>query len=84
MLQFYHDDCHEVAPFFDDIVWDRENVQLPLVEMSAGFIFSQEMSTSAVNHSLIPLKKAFGALHLGNCFAQLEQLYIAHVTNHLL
>ena len=67
------------SPLLDDIVRDWENIQSPLVKMSAGFIFSQEMSTSAINHSLIPIKKALWTLHFGN-----EQFYIAHVTNHLL
>ena len=53
----------------DDIVRDWESIQSPLVKMSAGFTFSQEMSTSAINYALIPIKKAFFALHLRNCFA---------------
>ena len=40
------------------------------------------MSTSAVNYALIPIKKAFWALHFGNCLAKLKTLYITHVTNH--
>ena len=55
--------------FLDDIVRYWENIQLPSVKMSAGFIFSQEMSTSAINYSLIPVKKSFWALQFGNCFA---------------
>ena len=43
-----------------------------LVEMSAGFTFYHEMPTSAINYSLIPIKKAFCALHFWNCFAQLK------------
>ena len=35
-----------------------------------------------MDHSLIPIKKAFWALHFWNCFAYLEQLHIAHVANH--
>ena len=48
-----------------DTVRDWENIHLPSVKMSAGFIFSQEMSTSAINYSLNPIKKAFWALHFG-------------------
>ena len=48
--------------------------------MLVGFTFFPEMSTSAMDNSLIPMKKAFWALHFWNCIALLEQLYIAHVT----
>ena len=47
------------SPFLNDIVRDGENIQLPSVDTSAGFILSQEMPTSAVNDALIPVKKAF-------------------------
>ena len=50
--------------------------------MSAGFVFSQEMPASAINDALIP--KAFFALLVRICLAQLKQLYIAHVLNQLL
>ena len=66
----------------DDVILDWEGIQSPLVKMLAGFTFSQEMSTSAIDYSLIPMKKAFWALYFWNCFALLERLYIAHVTNH--
>ena len=45
--------------FFDDVVRDRESIQSPLVKILAGFAFSQEMSTSAIDYSLIPVKEAF-------------------------
>ena len=48
-----------VSSLLDDVVRDGERIQSPLVKMSAGFAFSQEMSTGAVDHSLIPTKKAF-------------------------
>ena len=47
------------SPHPHDVVRDSENIQSPLVKILAGFIFSQEMSTSAIDHSLIPIKKAF-------------------------
>ena len=47
------------SPFLNDIVRDGENILSPLVKMSAGFIFSQKMPTSAVNDALMPVKKAF-------------------------
>ena len=55
-----------MSPLPDDFVRDSENIQLPSVKMLAGFIFSQEKSTSATNFSLVPIKKAFLALHFGN------------------
>ena len=67
-----------------DVVLDWESIQSPLVKMTAGSTFFQEMSTSAIDNSLIPIKEAFWALHFWNCFAWLKQLYIAHFTNHLL
>ena len=68
--------------FLNDVVLDWESIQSPLMKTLAGFTFFQEMSTSAIENSLIPMKKACWALHFWNCFAQLEQLYIAHFTNH--
>ena len=47
------------SPLLNDVVRDCESIQSPLVKMSAGFAFSQEMSTSAIDYSLIPTKKAF-------------------------
>ena len=52
------------SPHSDDVVRDWESIQSPLVKMLAGFAFNKEMSTSAIDHSLIPIKKAFWALHL--------------------
>ena len=53
----------------DDVVLDWEGIQSPLVRISAGLILSQEMHTSAINDALIPVQKAFWALHFWNCFA---------------
>ena len=41
----------------DGKVRDWENIQLPSVKMSAGFNFSQEMSTSAINFSVFPIQR---------------------------
>ena len=57
--------CASVSPcrtprglsFFNDVVRDWGSIQWPLVKMSAGFIFSQEMSTSSTDYSLIPKRK---------------------------
>ena len=65
----------------DYAVRDWESTQSPLVKILAGFAFNQEMSAKAIDHSPIPIKKAFWALHFWNCFAQLELLYIDHFTN---
>ena len=65
-----------------DVVRNWEGIQSPLIKIWAGFAFNQEVSTSAIDYSLIPIMKAFWALHFRNCFAQLEQLYIAHFMNH--
>ena len=43
----------------DDVVRDGESIQSPSTEILNGFAFNQEMSTSAMDHSLIPIKKAF-------------------------
>ena len=72
VLQFFSMPSTMRSPLLDDIVRDWENIQLLSVKMSAGFAFNQEMSTSAIDHSLIPIKKAFWALHLWNRFAKLE------------
>ena len=56
-------------PFLSDIVWDGENIQLPSVDTSAGLILSQELPASAVKDALMPVKKAFFALHFRNCLA---------------
>ena len=44
---------------FDDAVRDWESIQSPLLKMLVGFAFNQEMSTNAIDYSLIPIKKAF-------------------------
>ena len=43
----------------NDVVRDGESIPSPLVKILAGFAFNQEMSTSAIDHSLIPIEKAF-------------------------
>ena len=72
------------SPILNDIVRDWEKIQCPSKDTSAGLILCKEMPASAVNDALIPVKKAFFALHFRNCFAQLIWLYTAHVLNHLL
>ena len=73
---------HRGVSLLDNVVLDWESIQSPLVKTLGGFTFFQEMSTNAIDNSLIPMTKAFWAFHLWNCFAWLGQLYIAHVTNH--
>ena len=51
----------------DDVVLDWQSIQL--LKIWDGFTFFQEMSTSVIAYSLIPIKKAFWALHFWNCFA---------------
>ena len=70
------------SPLGNNVVLHWESIQSPWVKILAGFTFFQEMSTSAIDNSLIPIKKAFWALHFWNCFASPGQLYIAHFTNH--
>ena len=66
----------------DDVVRNWESIQSPLTKILTGFAFNQEVSADAIDHSLIPIEKTLRTLHFRNCFAQLEQLYIAHFTNH--
>ena len=47
------------SPLLDDVVRDGESIQSPLTKLLTGFAFNQEMSKSAIDHSLIPIKKAF-------------------------
>ena len=47
------------SPLLDDVVRGGESIQSPLTEILTGFAFNQEMSTSAIDHSLIPINKAF-------------------------
>ena len=51
--------CASVSPCRSphDVVRDWDSIQSPLVKMSAGFIFSQEMSTSSTDCSLVPKRK---------------------------
>ena len=53
----------------DDVVRDGESIQSPLTKNLTGFAFNQAMSKGAIDHSLIPIWKAFRALHFRNCFA---------------
>ena len=57
------------SPLLNDVMRDGESIQSPLTKILTGFAFYQEMSTSAIDHSLNPIKKAFSALHFWNCFA---------------
>ena len=43
----------------DDVVRDGESIQSPLTKILIGFTYNQEMSTSAIDHSLILFKKAY-------------------------
>ena len=53
-------------------------------DTSAGFIFFQEMPASAINDALIPVKKAFFALHFSIVSHNSNSSHIAHVLNHFL
>ena len=46
------------SPLLDDEVRDRESIQSPLTKILAGFATNQEVSAGAIDHSLIPIKKA--------------------------
>ena len=74
--------AHRGCSFLDYVALEWESIQSPLVQMLAGFAFNQEMSTSATDHSMIPIEKTLRTLHFRHCFAEVEQLYIAHFTNH--
>ena len=56
----------------NDITLNSKKVQCPLKDASAGFTFFQEVPVSAINDALVPVKKAFFALHFRNCLAQLN------------
>ena len=43
------------SPLLDDVVLDGESILSPLVKILDGFAFFQEMSTSAIDDSLIPI-----------------------------
>ena len=62
------------SPFLNDIVRDWEKIQCPSEDTSAGLVLSQEMPASAVDDALtlIPVKKAFFALHFKHCLAYLK------------
>ena len=64
------------STLLDDAVLDCENVQSPVVKMLPGFTFNQEMSTSAIDYSLIPTMNAFLSIAL------LELFRIARITLH--
>ena len=57
------------SPLLDDAVRDGDSIQSPLTKILTGFAFNKEMSTSATDHSLIPIEKALRPLHFWNCFA---------------
>ena len=60
------------TPFLDRVVRATECIQSWFVTLSSGFAFNQEMSESAVDHSLIPIEKTLRTLYLRISFAQLE------------
>ena len=68
----------------NDVVRDGESIQSPLTKKLTGFAFNQEMSTSAIDHSLIPIKKAFWALTLGIVSHNSKNSTLHHFTNHRL
>ncbi len=70
-------------PLLHDMVRDRENIKLPTVDTSAGFILSQKMPTSAVNDALIPIKKE-GILSIALWELSRTTQIVLHVPNHLL
>ena len=73
--QFCCAEHHEVAPFcWRSANW--ESIQSPLMKMLAGFAFNQEMSTSAMNHSLIPKKEGILSIAL------LELFHTTRITLH--
>ena len=55
----------------DHVVWEWR-VHLVLVKLSSGFAVNQAVSTSAVDNSLIPIKKTVRPLYFWCSFAQLE------------
>ena len=57
------------SSLLDDVVRDGESIPSPLTKIFTGFAVNQEMSTSAIDHSLIPIEKTFRTLHFWNCFA---------------
>ena len=56
----------------NDIILNSKKVQRTLNGASAFFTFFQEMPASAIDDALIPVKKAFFALRLRICLAQLK------------
>ena len=51
--------CTVGSPLLDDVVRDGKSIQSLLTKNLTGFTFNQEMPTSAIDHSLIPIEKAF-------------------------
>ena len=79
--------CASVSPYRAPRAWGRSSGlrKRPVAigeKLWLDSLFFQEVSTSAIDNSLIPKTKAFSALYFWNCFAYLEQLYIALFTNH--
>ena len=60
----------------NDVVRDGESIQSPLTNNLTGFAFNQEMSTGAIDHS-DSNKEGILRMDSWNCFAKLEELYIA-------
>ena len=72
------------TPFLDHFVRDRDSIQSQFTKLSSGFDFNQELSASAIDNSLIPIKKSVRTLFFWYTFAQLEKLHITQFTDHLL
>ena len=45
------------SPLLSDVVRDGDCIQSPLTKIFTGFAFNKEMSTSAIDHSLIPTRR---------------------------
>ena len=61
----------------DDVVLDWECVLPPLMKMLADVTFFQEMSTSLIDNSLIPVKKAWCAVR--KCFCNSTEVVFASI-----
>ena len=72
------------APFLYHVVRNRECIQSELFKLSSGFAVNEEVSASAVDNSLIPIKKTMRTLYFWSSFAQLEQLHNTHFADHRL
>ena len=72
VLQFYTVPSTMGSPLLDDVVRYRESFQSLLAKFLAGFAFNQEVSASAIDHSLTPLEKTLRTWHFRNCFAEFK------------